>query len=160
MTQFHHPIAFKARGVKAILAGNQTETRRLAKNERCPFGSQGALLWVQECWAYEGNLSQRDRVIGTTRERLRYRATDPTPERFPSGGWQPSRDMMRWMSRITLRVRTVFVERLHYITEEGAKREGCASVEEFAQEWNFRHHETIWVENPLVWVIGFEVLKE
>lgn len=56
-----------------------------------------------------------------------YRELDPgATEHLPGDGgvWTPSIHMPRWASRLTLEVESVRIERLHEITEDGAKAEG------------------------------------
>lgn len=58
-----------------------------------------------------------------------------------------------------IRVRSVHLERLRDITEEGAIEEGFKSVQEFKQFWNSIYGMNAWDQNPWVWVIKFEVIK-
>jgi hypothetical protein len=125
-----------ATSVRGILAGEKTETRRIAKLENgallrarrgdskgvtfdvgvagpyahllCPYGAPGDLLWVRENWCplEDG--------------RAAYRADGDDPD----AQWRSSRFMPKWASRIWLRITGVSFERLGAITEEGARREG------------------------------------
>ena len=82
---------------------------------KSPYGAPGDLLWVRETWAK-----------GETAGVAQYRATDPQCDDTTSGlRWRPSIHMPRWASRITLRIIDVRVERLHDITEDDARAEGC-----------------------------------
>lgn len=98
-----------------------------------------------------------------------------------NGEWKPSLFMPKEAARIWLKIRDVRVERLQDMTEEDAKREGCAAwyheyrgavfgdedaeegtaMDMFKDIW----HSTIkkadiqlygWENNPWVWVIEFE----
>jgi hypothetical protein len=73
----------------------------------CPYGRPGDRLWVRETWG-PGPV---------------YRADDESQQ--PSDGWRPSIFMPRKLSRITLEITDVRVERLQEISEENAKAEGC-----------------------------------
>jgi len=148
------PIIMSAPMVRALLAGNKTETRRLAwklhpptddnrilSAEIVPTGYQwrqgvlvkptiwqkarpGDRLWVRETWGTDDS------------------AQDDCPPRqlasFDSVGllyratdkcnftkWRPSIHMPRWASRLTLVVTEARMERLQEISEAGAKAEGC-----------------------------------
>lgn len=113
--------------------------------------------------------------------RVLYRATDgdPDPDGWENWKWTPSIYMRPWASRITLAVTEVRAERLHEITDEGAKAEGITVDEDqvmesfaaglpsghyrsaFARLWdeiNGKRPGARWDDNPWVWVIKFEVL--
>lgn len=67
-------------------------------------------------------------------------------------GWRP------------LRIRIVAIRREHLqdITEADAKAEGVSSKGEYAKLWNRinKRKGTRWSDNPLVWALTFEVVKE
>jgi hypothetical protein len=95
----------------------------------------GDLLWVRETWGVgtrpcpsEGwvdGIEYRADEIDDDCAPL-YSVTPPDgvemPE--PGGGWKPSIFMPRWISRLTLKVTEVRIERLNSITEEDALAEG------------------------------------
>lgn len=210
------PILFSAPMVRAILAGQKTQTRRIVKpqpspgfdptvefyhraligkdgeyfpdpvlrygaadeNEdvRFPFGEPMDRLWVKETW---GTTSGWDGIKPTDlpiyKVPIRYRA-----DGFQWGGiWRPSLFMRRWMSRITLEIESVRVERLQDITEADAIAEGAEAqfrtviahplgVKDYhmgvshragyANLWNHINDQngpTSWEGNPWVWVISF-----
>lgn len=183
------PILFSAPMVKAILAGQKTQTRRVAKfvplegkdiykedthsflnltaKGRYPlpfvgrfttpdhlgvehlsedlnlaFGNNGDRLWVRETF---------EKV---TENLAVYKAT------FNEAGmkWTPSIFMPRKLSRITLEIINQRIERLHALTDEGAKAEGFNSVEEFKTLWDKLNAKRGygWDVNPWVWVISFK----
>ena len=96
----------------------------------------------------------------------------------------PSIHMPRWASRLTLRVTSVRVERLHAITEDDARCEGIRGYtrggtpryapggrggsewpweecqptarEAFAKLWRDINGAESWEANPWVWVVSFE----
>ena len=131
--------------VRAILAGNKTQTRRVVKPQpeqwttpdgcgtsaiwpavnhngrvaamRCPYGQPGDRLWVRESTAED--------CIGSA-SFARY-----TADGFTSriAWWYsrkacPSIHMPRWASRILLEITAVRVERLQDISEADALAEG------------------------------------
>ena len=65
-----------------------------------------------------------------------------------------------WASRIELLITRVHVELLHDMTKEDARKEGCASIDEFRKLWDgingVRGYG--WDVNPAVYVIEFELI--
>lgn len=194
------PILFSAPMVRALLDGTKTQTRRALRGFcppnrpefdsetgrlewfngdevvagiRCPYGMPGGRLWVREtfihepadyCW--EASVSIPCRPASTV-----YRADFPDSK--PGEGWKPSIHMPRRLSRITLEVTGVRVERLQAISEEDAMAEGIVAAHGgFGLPDGSHFHATnprvsywsLWdaingagsVErNPLVWVVEF-----
>ena len=220
------PILFSAPMVRAILAGQKTQTRRIVKPQppcegfrlgtclsstnrseegkhrwikedifsdhknpnksfRFPFGRPGDRLWVKETWR-------------TTRGLDHCKPTglaEGAPIQFDADQWRPgfglqepgktrvSLFMRRWMSRITLEIESVRVERLQDITEGDAMAEGVIEVpkkfgtgarfwrdyrlsgdgtfcvltprESYRSLWDSINGAGAWDLNPWVWVISF-----
>ena len=141
------PILFNSAMVRAILAGDKTQTRRVLKwpegyhpddstirgiierrpqslMERCQFGQPGDRLWVRETI----------RPSKAHPELMAY-AADDTLVDLETMHWPASTDnykaipsihMPRWASRILLEVVSVRVERLQDISEADAQAEGCS----------------------------------
>ncbi len=133
-----------ATSVRGILAGEKTETRRIAKlldgdvlrarrgaikGMRCDVDAAGlhtSLLHACCPYGEPGDIlwvreTWRVRPAGwTTPGRDEYRADGEAP----GGPWRSSRFMPKWASRIRLRITDIGFERLGAITEEGARREG------------------------------------
>lgn len=144
------PILFKDEMVRAILDGRKTQTRRVVKPQtvrkslpheqrpnwideetgkvvRCPYGQPGDRLWVREafihepadyCW--EASVSIPCRPASTV-----YRADHDGNTQ--GAGWKPSIHMPRHLSRITLEITSVRMERLQDISEADARQEGIYS---------------------------------
>lgn len=76
--------------------------------------------------------------------------------------WRPSIYMRRRMSRITLEVTDIRVERLQDITSQDAEAEGIRDewplVPKYAELWNQTNGPDSWDANPWVWVVGFKML--
>jgi hypothetical protein len=181
------PIIFSGPMVRAILADNKTQTRRVVKHSRdmefdpqdphygpywlsyaagdamgedakvrCPYGQPGDRLWVRETFMPMPHLNAK----------AFYRATD----RLVGGKWKPSIFMPRELSRITLEVLAVRVERLQSITEEDAWEEGIDKIaaendwldgnpdqgrQNFKLLWESINGVGSWDLNPWVWVVEF-----
>lgn len=156
-----------------------------------PFGSPGDRLWVRETWT-------PDHKDFYPHFPVCYRA-DFGPEYLREYGkvwsseqnawfpwrWRPSIQMPRWVSRITLEITGVRVERLNDISEEDAIAEGIEvtlkmpddhqdgyrdySVSKlvgtcvlpkcsFQTLWETINGEESWALNPWVWVLKFKVV--
>lgn len=183
------PILFSGEMVRAILAGQKTQTRRIVKHHRlaCLYGKPGDRLWVKETWATDFIHDDAKPVHIPQGAPLLFRADEGETgiAAFEWGRWRPSIFMRRWMSRITLELTAVRVERLQDISEEDAAAEGCtlSGVEVTAAEWMadaptrsiapgkcvirplaleyMRLWESIngagsWAANPWVWVLTFK----
>jgi len=167
------PILFSTEMVKAILDGRKTMTRRVVKDpykyitipRPSPYGRVGDRLWVRETFVIDAD-GMPD-----------YRAD------CDSGviAWRPSIFMPRKLSRITLEITSVRVERLQEITEEDAIKEGagpghilCSPTifnpetetpkdyrTGFSYLWDAINRKTYpWESNPWVWVISFRLTGE
>ena len=138
------PILFSAPMVRAILAGQKTQTRRVVKpqpdpgcvghfglgnpfvrtaerNVGCPYGQPGDRLWVRETWREFIDSECVDGVRHELGRDVLYRA-DGDSSKF---AWRPSIFMPRWASRINLEVVHVRVEKLQDISEADAIAEGA-----------------------------------
>jgi hypothetical protein len=151
---------------------DSTGTGRGTWSRECSYGLPGDLLWVREAWQ---SLVEHDHL---------------SPSKLPEGsdiqypatydGWvskgRPSIHMCQWMSRITLEITGLRVERLQAITEEDAKAEGmdivrrewsggdsCADQmsarELFEILWEHINGKESWAANPWVWVVEFKRIK-
>jgi hypothetical protein len=185
------PILMSAPMVRAILAGTKTQTRRVVKPapklvggawffykrglpvyvpnvsaaaDSCPYGQPGDRLWVRESFR-----DARAAMLG----RVLYRADGEN-----ICGWKPSIHMPRHLSRITLEVTAVRVERLQDISEADAQAEGvtpkwepgCSgrlmdalggfsfrpAASAYAELWEQINGPGSWDANPWVWVIEFK----
>lgn len=191
MTARERPILFSAPMVRAILSGAKTQTRRIVKPDgkyrldlvcppdggpsRCPYGMPGDRLWVKE-----QTIKVEDRGwIGPVytesdegRQAMDWGYGEPDdPDHIPPHAIKrrPSLFMTRAMSRITLEVTEVRVERLQDISEADAMAEGapwgaCGSPQEgsrkagFAKLWDSINGPNSWDANPWVWAINFKRL--
>lgn len=192
------PILFSSAMVRAILADAKTQTRRVVKLPRwaepgtleegadgvlavarvsgcladvsCPYGAPGDDLWVRETWARRVDVDP-EKDAEKARHYLRFAAdSDDLNSEWHDYGerWRPSIHMPRWASRITLRVTSVRVERLHAISEDDARAEGAPKAftvsdggdsshrAGFRNLWRELHGAESWDANPWVWALGFD----
>ena len=194
------PILFSGAMVRAILEGRKTQMRRAVKLpadaddvsywttptgrsqvgyadpgvnywttrgnhiDPCPYGQPGDRLWVRE--TFYPSPCDIPTFCGF------YRATDE--ERDVK--WKPSIFMPRALSRITLEVVGVRVERLQEISEADAIAEGIVPLwldgspirhdgtgaicrSHFQNLWdsiNGKRADAAWADNPWVWVVEFK----
>ena len=137
----------------------------------CPYGQAGDRLWVRETWHCPKQLDG-----SYHREKLIYAA-----DRHRGVRWQPSVQMPRWASRLTLEITGVRVERVQQIAESDIYAEGAKPIpscqrhwfvpgydfEEgspravYSQLWDELHAHPgfTWESNPLVWVIEFRRVR-
>jgi hypothetical protein len=152
---------------------------------RCPYGVPGDLLWVREPHAYV-EVQERTSAFrgeppawvfgleysdGTERHAMLEQPTKPrqTRERGEQG-WRPARWMRREFSRLTLRLTDVRVERLNEISDHDCVAEGVGLNDlrlpgdtvlvAYRRIWEAMHGQFSWGDNPWVWALTFEVLRE
>lgn len=202
-----HPILMCGEMVRAILAGKKTETRRMAGlkelnkfpilwrvrgyhenyaevddhlglkvSVKHPYGVAGDTLWVRETFTLTQFNEPVYRADAMDKKGYRWHSIavgDPEHE----VKWKPSLFMPKNASRITLTVKSVTLERLHEITDEGARAEGitdggclnCGNHEPcgcknphplprdaYGYLWSQLNGAESWNLNPWVWVVKFE----
>jgi hypothetical protein len=195
------PILFSAPMVRAILDGKKTQTRRAVKPQptaknfcpttgtlirpqhrmtpdlliewESPFGQPGDRLWVRETF------SEFDTLNGMV---CWYKAESDDPDYWHNVTWRPSIHMPRRLSRITLEITGIRVERLQEISEADAIAEGLYQetmpgtaaalwryapgsdwyshpVQCYRALWEYINGPGSWDVNPWVWVIEFKRVK-
>ncbi|MDR5771090.1 MULTISPECIES: hypothetical protein [unclassified Caballeronia] len=140
---------------------------RTADTLVCPYGQPGDRLWVRETWAQPAALDP-----GPTVYRADYPACVPSGfENVPLDDeitWKPSIHMPRALSRITLEITGVRVERLQAVSRGDAMDEGCpfpniADGDDprkwFFELWSQINGDESWDANPFVWVIEFRRIQ-
>lgn len=131
---------------------------------RCPYGHRGDRLWVKE------TVSESEPgtyLGGRLQPSVWYRADNNRPT-WADRKWTPSIHCARRLSRITLEITGVRVERLWSITEADAKAEGCTTRtyrDGRGQETAAIAYRSLWIDingsaswdaNPWVWVVEFK----
>ena len=171
-----------------------------------PYGDVGDTIWIREAWRVshtQDDKAPRDilpplvakgggitvlyeaggwKSVGPPdREEPVYLGNEPMPSW--AGKKRPSMFMPRAFSRIELEITSIHVERLHMITEAGARAEGIWEIPETfppvfqrfgSDETKLLYHTarhaymhlwdtingyeslTSWMHNPLVWVIRYK----
>ena len=136
------PILFNTEMVRAVLAGQKTQTRRPVKPQpditmdgeiinQCgpgPFGKPGDKLWVRESI----------RKVHSRQGEPIYRADIPD-DVARDFAWKPSIHMPRWASRITLEVKRVWDEKVQDISQQDIFAEGWGYCGD-----NFYHFSELW----------------
>jgi hypothetical protein len=196
MITMEKPIIFSKPMVQAILDGIKTQTRRVIDlhppytyveenwatgeyykafsmdeygdyhNLPCPKGNVGDILWVKETYRTDARYDHMKPTDIPHNAPIEYF----TDIQFHIGKIRPSIFMCRWMSRITLEITGVRVERVQDITEDDTTAEGMwkdpcdqyapTNKAQFMTLWdeiNGKKHP--WESNPYVWVINFKVVN-
>ncbi len=168
------PILFSGEMVRAIMEGRKTQTRRIIKGvgddnwlrgasnhvvhatDHCPHGQPGDLLWVREGLKDNGH-SIVYRIDGCLVPEIK--------RGFKRGSTRSPLFMPRYVSRITLEITDIRVERLQDINRGDCMAEGCPfpniaketdPVKWFSDLWESINGPDSWDKNPWVWVIEFK----
>ena len=131
----------------------------------CPYGQPGGdRLYVRETWAAPHAYDHLPPRLIPQDARIHYAATEDR------GGllWRPSIHMPRAVSRITLEITGVRVERLQDISRGDAMAEGCPFPnmaqgpdprDWYAELWGAINGPDSWAENPWAWVVEFKAIE-
>lgn len=150
------PILFSSEMVRAILAGNKTQTRRGVaarlmlpedlggiRLESCPYGKVGDRLWVKETFQWnEEHDGGFEPMFSRTTPRFYYAADYVHPDSLSP--WKSSIFMPRQASRILLEVVSVRVERLKDMDGLDAWAEGVACSAWAESDWDDGGYPTSW----------------
>ena len=144
---------------------------------KCPYGQVGSGLWVRETWAADKRYDhlKPSEIPDTAKIYYLDRSIHSV------GGYslfteigkvRPSMFMCEWMSRITLEITEVRVERVQEISQRDIIAEACnADIKwqiggeeyaplktNFASVWDSLNAKRgySWSSNPFVWVINFK----
>lgn len=206
MTTLERPIPFVAPMVLAVLDGSKTMTRRPVRGQpadvrvvpektsggrwqwmsreiggwarigepfSCPYGAPGDRLWVRESYALPHAFDGHPPSAVPKDARVHHLASEPL------GGLirRPGMFMCRWMSRITLEVIEVSVDRLYTISEADCKAEGVRPLPSlgkwtaegcgmrptaklaFQALWEHVNGDDSWRPDSWVWIVRFRKLE-
>lgn len=156
-----HPIIFSGDMVRALRAGRKTQTRRLSTSPLSKV-NVGDLLYVRERFRQE---AIDDELKPTEAPGAIWYDADgqPDSELEWSHKSRPAIHLPRDASRLTLRVTAVAFEALQDISEADAQSEGVESDigdhrRAFETLWNALHPDELWLDNPEIVALTFEVL--
>lgn len=134
---------------------------------RCPHGQPGDRLWVKETWRTSYAHDSVKPLDIPEGDPIRYEA-DGEETGPPLWGWGRIRQsifMRQWMSRITLEITGIRVERLQDITPDDCRAEGMPHENNdigvrygYGQLWNQINGPGSWDANPWVWALTFKLL--
>ena len=140
---------------------------------RCPYGVPSDQLYVKEAWHTSGEYNRRKPSELPDDAPIEYLEASDYGNYFLTGRYRHARFMMRWMSRITLEITDVRVEKLQEISNADAIAEGAPpshhsidvisrqyGYEDFSRSWYAQLWDSIngdgsWDANPWVWVVCF-----
>lgn len=190
-----YPLTFNGHMLESIINGSKTQTRKILNDTNTQF-KVGDRIWVREAWrgwnsafSYKhhggNNVGWAD--IEYKHDMSRHRMSPLTEKQVSQAlvvgeidigltidPWRNSKEMPKWASRIELEIVSVRIERLHDISEDGARLEGArfggpvgniqAKLKEpyiydFSILWEEINGYGSWVKNPTVCVIGFRRIK-
>jgi hypothetical protein len=143
-----------------------------------PYGVVGDRLWVKETHALRSDIdgnAEPDRARHYAMFRADEAGDPADPNNWHDYGrrWRPSIFMPRWLSRITLEIADVRVQRVQAISSSEAKAEGVGvsaddplkgtgamdAMSRFASLWDaINGKRAPWADNPWVWAITFRRL--
>jgi hypothetical protein len=148
--------------------------------DRCPYGQPGDRLWVKETWNTSAQWQGRKPTDIPEGVPIFFAADYSAAGCETCKPWHPSLFMRQWMSRITLEIVSVRVERLQSISKEDAVAEGLETTEpgmfksydsklgwlavddarlSYRTLWESINGEGSWDANPWVWVVEFRRVK-
>jgi hypothetical protein len=162
------------RPVGPVWAVRDLDANVVSKGLTCPYGVVGDQLWCRETWtpdhaAFYPNFPvvyKADSAYDYERENGKV-YSDEQKAWYPYR-WRSPFHMPRRLSRITLEITGVRVERLQAISEADAMAEGMDAKPEpdlslnrgrFALLWESINGPGSWDANPWVWVIEFKLLS-
>jgi len=143
----------------------------------CPYGKPGDRLWVRESTKENctGSFSFGKYSADETPVFEGFDRNPGSPHRCAEWWYSrkscPSIHMPRWASRILLEITGVRVERLHDISQDDCRSEGCPGGHDSIPDYGYsatprEHFEWIWesingkgsfyAANPWLWVIEFK----
>ncbi|MCH2037816.1 MAG: hypothetical protein MK137_04410 [Rickettsiales bacterium] len=144
---------------------------------KCPFGKVDDLLWVREGLQLRPMINRQSLNAAENMEVAAcYEASPDIIAQLPYMGrtdyeYIDPKFMRRSLSRLTLKITSIRIERLHDISHEDAVKEGCSNANHvasfkgeaqnlFKKRWLDTHGKRSWNNNPWVWVIDFELIKQ
>lgn len=182
------PIIFSSVMIRALLSGRKTQTRRTVKGrhlrliqdsdgagnrmsliDKNPYGQSGDRLWVKETWRTMEYLDSCRPSLLPSDIPVDYKADLGEPcMNGMSKKWRSSLFMPKHLSRITLEIVDLRIEKLTECSEIDAELEGVEIKEgadnsnhstykaSYKEIWESINGVGSWADDPLVWVLDFE----
>lgn len=141
---------------------------------KCPYGVPGDRLWVREKFRIFNSVDECGCCDHCACDRYNGKPVFYADTLCNESKWKPSIHMPRKLSRLTLEVTNIRVERVQDISamdciSEGIKRNNIPDIHIRAKEdrcrfqrlWDKMHKKQGfgWSENPWVWVVEFKVIE-
>lgn len=140
---------------------------RLTQATRCPYGVPGNRLLIIEAFRFEETYDHLPPAQVPLESMVHYDADGPAPEW--AGRYRNARFMPKWVSRDTVELMSVRVERLQDISAADAIAEGiypaatsqtidCDTSDpraEYQELWESINGLGSWDVNPLLWVLQY-----
>jgi hypothetical protein len=188
-TQTRRVVQPQPKVVHALYDDASLETNCIFRNGdqriHCPYGAPGDRLWVRETfgfeftqrWKGEQGLSSPDRLtnmVYAASQKFPIMVNDDFRAEFSDMKWRPSIHMWRRVSRITLEITEVRVQRIQEINTTDAASEGALLDDSCDYKGAVGHSQLVgfqklwdsinakrgfgWDANPWVWAITFKRL--
>lgn len=149
----------------------------------CPFGKPGDLLYVREDFRVSSFYDRMSPAQFPQDDMLRIHYEADGAHTGNMGKKRENMFMPRWMSRITLELTSIIIERLqdinnHNCIAEGINKETLISARKFVASeslplrggsaerycyallWEEIHGSGSWAINPFVWVLNFTIIHD
>lgn len=155
----HHQSMLRVSDIDSVECEHKRQFLKDCISEASPFGGVGDLLYVRETFRLYNNSDEcgcSDHCSCPPTGTPLYFATHGDGE----SKWKPSIHMPRSISRITLKVTDVRIEKLNDLrkSDEQVKKEGFDNWPQFKHVWESIYGQS--KPNDYVWVIEFEVIHK
>lgn len=131
---------------------------------KCPYGQPLDHLWVREAWRTEVNAYDDLKPSELSgEETIIFESDGEWSKNHTVGRRRPGMFMPRWVSRITLEITGIRIERLQDISKADCTAEGMEGLEDVHAGWHESYAQLVdklngngfWAANPWVWCISF-----
>jgi len=166
-------LIFQPFSIEKILSGDKTATRRILRLWPLRDGTPVRVARAQNLWTLQDErgvalgCTYRSHGVGSDRYvKERYLVRDGRTLYEADGGhddvpqWGNPIFMPERCARIIVRIEAVRLHRIHTMTDQDARAEGAASLEEFRERWDTLHERPFsWDSNPWVAAYSFSTRR-